>query len=253
LRDGAADGVEVFLIRRVLGMPFAGGVTAYPGGGVDPRDADRDLAWAGTPPAGWARSFGCSEPLAQALVCAAVRETFEEVGVLLASAAGGAVLPTVDEGWEAERRGLLDRTHSLAEVLQRRELVLRADLLRPWAHWITPEGEVRRYDTRFFVAAIPSDVDPQNVGTEADEAIWVDARHALSEWDSGSRPMLPPTVQTLRDVAEHSSVAEVLASAPSGLVSTVNPRLDHDGDGTWIVLPDGGRVRSPIPLGRPPA
>ena len=83
LRDGA-PGLEVYLLRRTKGMPFAGGMTAYPGGGVDPRDGDTEIAWAGPPPAQWAAAFGCDERIARELVCAAVRETFEEAGVLLA-------------------------------------------------------------------------------------------------------------------------------------------------------------------------
>src|SRR4029450_5404496 len=83
LRDGV-PGLEVYLLRRTKGMPFAGGMTAYPGGGVDPRDGDIETAWAGPPPAQWASAFGCDERTARELVCAAVRETFEEAGVLLA-------------------------------------------------------------------------------------------------------------------------------------------------------------------------
>ncbi|HYO36512.1 MAG TPA: NUDIX hydrolase, partial [Geodermatophilus sp.] len=83
LRDGAA-GLEVHLLRRTRGMPFAGGMTAYPGGGVDPRDGDVDVAWSGPAPAEWAASLGCDERVARELGCAAVRETFEEAGVLLA-------------------------------------------------------------------------------------------------------------------------------------------------------------------------
>ena len=90
LRDGA-PGLEVYLLRRTKGMPFAGGMTAYPGGGVDPRDGDTEIAWAGPPPAQWAAAFGCDERIARELVCAAVRETFEEAGVLLAGSADDGV------------------------------------------------------------------------------------------------------------------------------------------------------------------
>src|SRR3954471_16824399 len=100
LRDGVhADGsagLEVYLLRRTRGMPFAGGMTAYPGGGVDPRDGDTEIGWAGPPPADWAAAFGWDERTARELVCAAVRETFEEAGVLLAgSAESGEVVPDV--------------------------------------------------------------------------------------------------------------------------------------------------------------
>src|ERR687896_614328 len=90
LRD-AAEGLEVYVLRRTRGMPFAGGMTAYPGGGVDARDGDVETAWAGPSPARWAHAFGCDERLARELVCAAVRETFEEAGVLLAGDEQGVV------------------------------------------------------------------------------------------------------------------------------------------------------------------
>lgn len=250
LRDGAAS-VEVYLLRRVRGMPFAGGMTAYPGGSVDPRDADADLAWSGPSPAEWAASFGCDEKLARALVCAAVRETFEEAGVLLASVDGAEVLATDDDGWEADRAGLLDRSHSLAELLTRRGLTLRADLLRPWAHWITPEAEPRRYDTRFFVAAVPTGVEARDISGEADEAVWVGAADALAQNERGERPMLPPTLVTLRDLSRYSTVAEVLAGAPPRPIEPVMPVVELDGDTVWVVMPDGSRVRPPIRLGQP--
>ena len=155
LRDGT-PGLEVYLLRRTRGMPFAGGMTAYPGGGVDDRDGDIDIAWVGPPPQQWATAFGCDERTARELVCAAVRETFEEAGVLLAGVPGGDVVPDVSgDDWEEQRQALLTRDLSLAGLLAGRGLALRSDLLRPFAHWITPPVEPRRYDTKFFAAALP--------------------------------------------------------------------------------------------------
>ena len=163
LRDGT-PGLEVYLLRRTRGMPFAGGMTAYPGGGVDPRDGDVETAWTGPSPAEWAHAFGCDERTARELVCAAVRETFEEAGVLLAGAADGDVVPDVSgEEWEAQRQALLARELSLAALPAARGLVLRSDLPRPPAHWTTPPAHSRRYDTKFFAPALP-------VGQEAREA-----------------------------------------------------------------------------------
>src|ERR1041384_3199335 len=132
IRD-TATGLEVFLQRRVTGMAFAGGMTVFPGGGVDRRDLDASVAWTGPEPAWWARCFDCDPALAAALVCAAVRETFEESGVLLAGP--DAVSVVSDTGpYAGALRALGDREISLAEFLAGTGLVLRADLLRPWAN-----------------------------------------------------------------------------------------------------------------------
>ena len=123
----------------------------FPGGGVDPSDGTADVRWSGPSPAWWAERFGVDEARAKALVCAAVRETFEECGVLLAGPTEDTVVADT-AGYAEARRQLESRELSFADFLTRENLVLRADLLRPWANWITPVQEGRRYDTRFFVA-----------------------------------------------------------------------------------------------------
>ncbi|MBI1759571.1 MAG: NUDIX hydrolase [Actinobacteria bacterium] len=251
LRDGPA-GVEVYLMRRVRGMPFAGGMTAYPGGSVDPRDAEPGLAWIGPPPAAWAAAFGAEEPTARALVCAGVRETFEETGVLLAGRPGAAPVVADTAEWDAVRRALHGGELSLAQALTVRGLAVRADLLRPWAHWVTPEVEPRRYDTWFFAAALPAGQRARDVSGEAETAGWLRPAAALTEYEDGARPMLPPTVHTLRDLVPHRSVASVLAAAPPGRLDVVRPLLVEHGGVQWVQLPDGSRVRPPVRLGPRP-
>jgi 8-oxo-dGTP pyrophosphatase MutT (NUDIX family) len=249
LRDGAA-GLEVYLLRRTRGMPFAGGMTAYPGGGVDPRDGDTEVAWAGPPPTDWADSLGCDERLARELVCAAVRETFEEAGVLLAGPAGtdSVVADVTGADWEEQRQALLGRDLSLAELLAARGLALRSDLLRPFAHWIAPPREPRRYDTKFFAAALPVGQEARHVSGEADEAIWMTPSAALHEAATGLRPMLPPTLHTLGQLETYPDVASVLAGAPPEPLHPITPRFETTPDGTWAVLPDGTRLRLVVPL-----
>jgi 8-oxo-dGTP pyrophosphatase MutT (NUDIX family) len=221
-------------------------MTAYPGGSVDPRDSEVAVGWVGPAPAEWAAAFGTDAALAQALVCAAVRETFEEAGVLLAGPAGGPPLSDVDtSGWEEVRQALLAREVSLAGALSGRGLALRADLLRPWAHWITPEAEPRRYDTRFFVAAVPAGQQARHVTGEADEASWLRPADALAEHAAGTRPMLPPTLVTLHDLLSYPDVAGVLAAAPPRPISPVLPTVEMDGDAAVVVTPDGYRIRLP--------
>ena len=223
VRDGA-DGIEVFLQRRVKQMAFAGGMTVFPGGGVDPRDGDADIAWQGPEPAWWAQSFNTSERGARELVCAAVRETFEECGVLLASRADGTA-PAVTALAPA-RAQLEAREFSLAEFLAAQGLVLRADLLRPLAHWITPKNEKRRYDTRFFLAALPAGQEADDRTSEVDEAVWRPAHEALADWSAGKCFLLPPTWSQLRTVAEAGTVADLLAQERT--VEPVEPSIAAD-------------------------
>lgn len=248
LRDSAA-GPEVYLMRRAPSMLFAAGMYVFPGGAVDPRDGDPvdgdpvdgDPAggWAGPPPGQWARWLGCDEELARALVRAAVRETFEESGVLLAGPDAALVLAdTTGPDLEEARAALVGRRRSITEVLARRGLMLRSDLLRAWAHWITPEFEPRRFDTRFFVAAAPAGQRPRDVSGEADTTVWMSVPAAVEGYDAGRLPMLPPTIACLREIAAYDTVADVLADVRE--VRPVLPRLVRHGDRLTLDL-SGGR------------
>jgi 8-oxo-dGTP pyrophosphatase MutT (NUDIX family) len=239
LRDGAT-GPEVYLLRRAGTMAFAAGMYVFPGGSVDPRDeALPDSAWVGPRPESWAPLLNADEGLAKALVCAAVRETFEESGVLLAGPSDGEVVAdTTGEEGEADRLALIDRTLSFAALLERRGLALRADLLRPWAHWITPEVEPKRDDTRFFVAALPQGQRTRDVGGEADRVTWERPRDALDAADRGELGMLPPTAFTLGELAAYDDVAAVMAAGDSRDVRPVLPKIVlSDDDEARLLLP----------------
>jgi 8-oxo-dGTP pyrophosphatase MutT (NUDIX family) len=236
LRD-APGGPEVYLLRRAGTMAFAAGMHVFPGGSVDPRDGETATAWAGPPAQQWAGWLGCDEPLARALVCAAVRETFEESGVLLAGTdADSVVADTTGADLERDRLGLLDRSVSMAGLLTRRGLVLRSDLLRPWAHWITPEFEPKRFDTRFFVAAVPTGQRPRDVSGEADDTEWLPVADAVERHDAGGLAMLPPTIVALREIAAFATVAHVLAAPRQ--VRPVLPRLVQHGDRLTLQVED---------------
>ena len=236
LRDGA-PGLEAYLLRRVESMAFAAGMHVFPGGRVDPADTAAHAHWFGTSPQDWTGPLSAEPPLGHGLVCAAVRETFEESGVLLAGSGPHDVVDVSSPEWEAERIALLERRESLSSLLERRGLGLRADLLRPWAHWITPELEPRRYDTRFFVAALPSGQRARDVGGEADATLWITPAEATRRFDRGELPMLPPTIATLRELAEFGTAAEVLAAADARDIAPVLPRVVVDGDDVELLLP----------------
>jgi 8-oxo-dGTP pyrophosphatase MutT (NUDIX family) len=233
LRDGD-QGLEAFLLRRVKGMAFAGGMTVFPGGGVDQRDADTSVAWAGPSPQWWGSVFGVDEPTARAFVCAAVRETFEESGVLLAGPDATSVV-TDTSAYEQARRQLVDREISLAQFLTASNLVLRADLLRPWANWVTPYEEPRRYDTRFFVAALPEGQRADGETTEASDASWQRPADAIQDAEEGRRMLMPPTWRTLDEVGALGTVEKVMAEERS--VAKIIPKLIRDGDKIRVVIP----------------
>ena len=145
IRDGRSP-LEIFLMRRHSAMEFVAGVMVFPGGGVDDRDRTADVAWHGPDRQWWAERFGVDPDLASALVCAAARETFEECGVLFAGAADDPDLLVDDASVYREQRAALEnKSLSFAEFLRSENLMLRADLLRPWANWVTPK---RRPTTR---------------------------------------------------------------------------------------------------------
>ena len=233
LRD--ATGLETFLMRRASTMAFAAGMYVFPGGRIDASDADIDLSWAegSLDPA---RMTATSQQ-ARGLIVGAVREVFEETGVLLAIDERGHP-PEEDADWEADRAAVAESSPALAEVLARRRLRLDPGLLPLWTHWVTPEIESKRYDVRFFVAAVPPGQRVRDVSGEADHVRWVSPGTALHDYSRGELPMLPPTVATLADLAALPDVAAVLASAAERDVRPLMPRPRREPDGAiaWDVV-----------------
>ncbi|MFJ6250971.1 MULTISPECIES: NUDIX hydrolase [unclassified Streptomyces] len=249
LRDGAA-GPDVHMLRRRTSMAFAGGAYAYPGGGVDPRD-EHPVRWAGPSRETWAARLGLDDPAqAQAVVCAAVRETYEEAGVLLAGETeDGVVGDTTGEEWERDREALVARELSFADFLDRRGLVLRSDLLGAWARWITPEFERRRYDTWFFVAALPAGQRTRNASTEADRTVWIRPAEAAAGYDRGELLMMPPTISTLRTLEPYGTAAEALAAAEAQDLAPVLARARLEGEELVLSWPGHEEFTKIIPSG----
>jgi 8-oxo-dGTP pyrophosphatase MutT (NUDIX family) len=238
LRD-ADDGPEAYLLRRHHGMAFAAGMYVFPGGRVDPRDSDHGLGWTGPSVSDWARRLGCDDPTAQALVCAAARETFEESGILLAGTDSGTVVgDTTGDDMEADRQALVDRTLAFGDFLTGRGLLLRTDLMVAWGHWVTPVFEPRRYDTRFFAAMLPVGQLARDVSGEADKVVWMRPADACAAADAGEIAMLPPTYVTLSEMAGHRSVERILAAADGRTVTPIEPGVEFVGDEAFLTMPD---------------
>ncbi|HLH58834.1 MAG TPA: NUDIX hydrolase [Streptosporangiaceae bacterium] len=232
---------EVYMLRRRRTMAFAPGAYVFPGGSVDDRDVESGHGWSGPAPAQFAPLLGLPPGPAAALVRAAVRETFEECGVLLAGPSPDAVAAgTSGPSWEADRQALADGALSLAQLLIRRGLVLRADLLIPWSRWITPEAEQRRYDARFFVAALPAGQQARGGTGEADEAAWLRPAGAVEAAAAGRLALLPPTAITLRELAAYPDVPAILAARRR--ISPRRPRVvlaEGPGDTGDVAARDG--------------
>lgn len=239
LLRGGEQGPVLYYLRRQASMGFAGGMAVYPGGGVDQRDFDATVAWAGPTPAEWASRLGCDEELARALVCAAVRETFEESGVLLAGpSADEVVADTTGDDWEADRAALESRELALTEFLTRRGLVLRTDLLGPWGAWTTPVFEPRRFRTWFFVARLPEGQRTRDVSTESDVVAWLPAADAVRRVEAGDVLMMPPTYLTTLEVAGYADPDAVVAEAHGRVLDMHMPEPEPLGDGQFtLTLP----------------
>jgi 8-oxo-dGTP pyrophosphatase MutT (NUDIX family) len=244
VRD-AADGPEMLLLRRHGRSGFAAGAWVFPGGVVDAADRDAGLAdrMDGPTPMQWAERLGVSDPAeAMGFVVAAVREAFEETGILLARVADDATNPGgAREGLDIARRALLADVVDLRQVLATRNLRMGADRLLYLAHWITPEPEPRRYDTRFFLARVDADAVCTPHEAEMTESVWLTARGAVHFFESGSLKMLPPTVHTLRRLAGFGSVDEIFAALADAPVPAILPVMRVRDDGVAIVLPDEAR------------
>ncbi len=227
------DGPEVYYLRRQVTMDFAGGMCVFPGGGVDRRDFDHQIGWVGPSPQEWAGLLDTTEEHARALVCAAVRETFEEAGVLFAGPADDSRRVVGDASvYSDARRALAVGELSFADFLRTENLVLHAELLRPWANWVTPEAErTRRYDTYFFVAGLPVGQRADGENTESDRAGWLTPDAAIEDFAAGRSFLLPPTWTQLDSLAGRS-VEDVLALEREIVVT--QPGLTRHGD-NWEI------------------
>jgi 8-oxo-dGTP pyrophosphatase MutT (NUDIX family) len=233
--------IQVLMLRRTAAMKFAPGAYVFPGGSVDPADYGAEGGWHGPSPEEFGARLGASAEVAQALVRAAVRETFEESGVLLAGAPdGGPLAAPSGPSWEADRMAVASGALPLAELLSRRGLVLRADLLVPWARWITPEGEPRRFDARFFAAALPDGQEAVGHEAEADHVAWLRPSDAIDSAKAGEISLLPPTATTLNDfasaVAAGAGLGDILGVRRA--IEPVQPRLVLADGEAWLVIPD---------------
>ena len=243
--DGA-PGIEVFMLRRNLNSDFVGGAYVFPGGAVDPEDRHDDLE----PICAGRTDRDASERLGidrggLAYWVAAIRESFEEAGVLLAYDHTGEVVRLVDHDPDTAARFVDHRSavdhgeRRLVEVCEQEGLRLATDAIYYFAHWITPEGAPRRYDTRFFVAAAPTGQVPLHDDREVIANLWIRPAEALARFDAGEFELVFPTVRSLVAIDGFASAQALLDHAATiDEVPPILPRIVADeGGGLRIVLP----------------
>ena len=267
LRDGEpdADGgcLEVFMLRRNLNSDFVGGAYVFPGGAVDPEDRHDDLeaVCRGRSDADASARLGI-ERGGLAFWVAAIRESFEEAGVLLAYDPDGDVIrladPDTNERFSVHRTAVDTGRRRLVEICEEEGLELAVDAMWYFGHWITPEGAPRRYDTRFFVTLAPPAQTPVHDDHEVIANTWIRPKDALARHGSGSFAMMPPTIASLRAVSRFATAGEALAAATEITdVPTILPRVIVDEGGVRIVLPGdpeyGEGYTGEEPLGRWPS
>lgn len=238
-------GFEVLMVERHVESEFAGGAYVFPGGKVDDRDRDLDPdLWAELELAEVAERMRVDRDLALGLHVAAVRETFEEAGILLARR-GGELVTTADlesGSFEEARSRLSSREEQWdwREWLADEGLVLDLGALAWWSWWVTPQGMPRRYDTRFFVARAPEEQVDVHDQIEITDARWITPQEALTAAREDRVRVVYPTRKNLEALAEHSSGAEVLEAARSGRADTrrIEPEIVRKEDGeVWLRHP----------------
>jgi len=240
LRDGAT-GLEVFLLKRHGLSDVLGGAYVFPGGKVDANDAEAAQALLEGEPS--ALRSALAEPelddlAVEALYFAALRELFEETGVLLAPDMNAA---EVDGAWRLLREG-----RAFDEVLAPLAIRLSATQLQPWSRWVTPAagGVVRkRFDTRFFLARVPPGQTPRHDNHEATESTWLTPRDALRQFWDGTIELAPPQIMSLAHLSRHAQVADALAEARSRRPPLIHPE-PFEQDGARIICYPGDERHS---------
>lgn len=226
LRDGP-ESLEVFMVERHHQVDFATGALVFPGGKVDARDHAPRLC---------ERCDGIDGlDVAQAAFrIAAIRETFEECGVLLARPASSGELISADRLAgieETHLAGLRSGATGLQEIVEREDLRLAADLLVPFARWITPNVMPKRFDTWFFLVAAPADHLALHDGGETVDSIWTTVDRAVQAEAAGERTIIFPTLTNLRKLGRSRCVAEAFAAARAAEIVTVEPWVAKDETG----------------------
>lgn len=243
LPGDALGPMEIFMLRRNRNSDFLGGAYVFPGGAIDPADRNVNLGHycTGRTDAEASELLGLPSG-GLAYWVAAIRECFEEAGVLLAYDRHGQVLsladPAVERRFARYRQAVNDGKASLVEICETERLILAVDRIHYFSHWITPVGAPRRYDTRFFVAEAPSEQTTLEDRQEAVASLWVRPAVALERHERGELDLILPTIRNLQAIGQfHTSAGLLEAAAAIESVPTVLPLVVSDAEGRRVVVP----------------
>lgn len=223
--------LEVFMVVRHHQIDFASGALVFPGGKVDKGDFDERLnPW---------MNAAHADPTMRAMQVAAIRESFEECGVLLARPQGSSTL--IDgkrlATLEPFQKKLNDGEISMAAFLESERLVLACDLLHHFAHWITPPMVPKRFDTHFFVAVAPEDHLAVHDGHENVDSVWIRPQDAIAAARDGSRTIIFPTLRNVERLAKFNSPADAIDNCRTQAIVPVLPWSEKREDGMWLCIP----------------
>ncbi len=247
--------IEVLMVRRNLSSDFVGGAYVFPGGAVDLHDggSEAEACCAGRSDAEASALLGVASG-GLAYWVAVVRETFEEAGLLLARREGGPDLldgdPEEEARLAAERVAVNAGTRRFLDLCHDERLRLNVADIHYFAHWVTPQGAPRRYDTRFFVAAAPPGQRAAHDAGETIADVWISPHDALARHRAGEIEIIFPTIRNLQAIGRFATSTELLdaAEAASSAVPAIEPRVVPDGNGMRIVLPgDPAYERGAVP------
>jgi 8-oxo-dGTP pyrophosphatase MutT (NUDIX family) len=230
LRDGR-EGLEVFMVVRHHQIDFASGALVFPGGKADPQDFDPALV---------AHLDGAAgDEAMRAIQVSAIREAFEECGILLARDEGQSGLISGARLAELSpyRTSLHSGATGMVEFVQKERLRLACDRLVHFAHWVTPDMMPKRFDTHFFLAEAPADHLAVHDGHESVDSVWIRPVDVLAQAATGKRTVIFPTLRNVEKLANCDSVQDALTAAAAASVVRVLPWTERRDDGTWLCIP----------------
>jgi 8-oxo-dGTP pyrophosphatase MutT (NUDIX family) len=242
VRQALEDSWEIFLARRHRQQSFMAGAFVFPGGQLESSDCDPEFCSfiykaCDFHPQALLQDNSLTAEKAQEFFIAAIRETFEEAGILLAGDTNETFITLEQEEdiarFSGYRQDLNNNQISFVEILRKEKIFLFPAALIPYSHWITPESAAKRFDTRFFLTRLPRGQKPVADYTELTESLWVTPQDALRMQSLREIVLMPPTLKTIMELAKFTSIDELFTAAKSRLIYPVLPQEITNG----VMLP----------------